>query len=81
MKIKELEMIIKVKDKTISAKEEEISKLKKGIKERDQQIEKLARKISHYDEIDKLPKTSTFANKELEIKRRQEKMEKLWYGN
>ena len=80
-KVKQLEMIIKVKDRTIAAKNEYISKLKTGICERDQKIEKLKRKISHYNELDKLPKTSTFANKELEIQRRQEKMEKLWYGN
>jgi len=80
-KLKQFQMLIDVKDKTIASKDEHIVKLQKEIQDRDQKIETLERKISHFSEIDKLPKTSTFAKKELEIRRKQDKMQKLWYGN
>ena len=44
-------------------------------------IEKMERQISLYKEADRMPKTSTVANKELEIQRVQKRMEKLWYGD
>ena len=76
-------------------KDEKIEKLEQQVKnlmetnrnltrektECEAKIEKLERKISFYKEADIMPKTSTFANKELEIQRVQKRMEKLWYGD